>query len=145
MKWHHCNSLHYVHTNNAPQVFQCHTQPLGKCWGKSRIVSQISVSPILLPLVLSICSGQHDSCANKAISSNKCQIDWMGEIKAQALRTQHADNRLVQIIWKKSYIKACQAGLPDGLFSNQKSQIWVNFGGPLNVKCWYILWPFGIF
>jgi hypothetical protein len=22
-------------------------------------------------------------------------------------------------------------GLPDGLFSNQKSQIWVNFGGPL--------------
>jgi hypothetical protein len=35
--------------------------------------------------------------------------------------------------------------LPDGLFSNQKSQIWVNFGGPLNGKCWYILWPFGIF
>jgi hypothetical protein len=31
------------------------------------------------------------------------------------------------------------AGLPDGLFSNQKSQIWVNFGGPLNGKCWYIL------
>jgi hypothetical protein len=30
-------------------------------------------------------------------------------------------------------------GLPDGLFSNQKSQIWVNFGGPLNGKCWYIL------
>jgi hypothetical protein len=22
------------------------------------------------------------------------------------------------------------AGLPDGLFSNQKSQVWVNFGGP---------------
>jgi hypothetical protein len=31
------------------------------------------------------------------------------------------------------------AGLPDGLFSNQKSQIWVNFGGPWNGKCWYIL------
>jgi hypothetical protein len=30
-------------------------------------------------------------------------------------------------------------GLPDGLFSNQKSQIWVNFRGPLNSKCWYIL------
>jgi hypothetical protein len=30
-------------------------------------------------------------------------------------------------------------GLPDGLFSNQKSQIWVNFGGPLNGQCWYIL------
>jgi hypothetical protein len=36
-------------------------------------------------------------------------------------------------------------GLPDGLFSNQKSQIWSNFGGPLNGKCWYILWPFVIF
>jgi hypothetical protein len=31
------------------------------------------------------------------------------------------------------------SGLPDGLFSNQKSQIWVNFVGPLNGKCWYIL------
>jgi hypothetical protein len=31
------------------------------------------------------------------------------------------------------------SGLPDGLFSNQKSHIWVNFGGPLNGKCWYIL------
>jgi hypothetical protein len=29
-------------------------------------------------------------------------------------------------------------GLPDGLFSNPKSQIWGNFGGPLNGKCWYI-------
>jgi hypothetical protein len=34
---------------------------------------------------------------------------------------------------------AQSAGLPDGLFSNQKSQIWVNFGGPLNGKCWYTL------
>jgi hypothetical protein len=34
--------------------------------------------------------------------------------------------------------------LPDGLFLNQKSKIWVNFEGPLNGKCWYILWPFGI-
>jgi hypothetical protein len=31
-----------------------------------------------------------------------------------------------------------RTGLPDGLFSNQKSQIWVNFGGPLNGQCWYI-------
>jgi hypothetical protein len=23
--------------------------------------------------------------------------------------------------------------------------LWVNFGGPWNGKCWYILWPFGIF
>jgi hypothetical protein len=32
--------------------------------------------------------------------------------------------------------------LPDGLFSYQ---IWINFGGPLHGKCWYILWPLGIF
>jgi hypothetical protein len=37
------------------------------------------------------------------------------------------------------------AGLPDGLFSNQKSQFWINFGGPCNGKSWYILWPFGLF
>jgi hypothetical protein len=37
------------------------------------------------------------------------------------------------------------SGLPDGLFSNQKSRIWVIFGGPLNVKCWYILCSFGKF
>jgi hypothetical protein len=24
-------------------------------------------------------------------------------------------------------------------------QIWVNFGGSFNRRCWYILWPFGIF
>jgi hypothetical protein len=24
------------------------------------------------------------------------------------------------------------AGLPDGVFSNQKFQIWINFGGPCN-------------
>jgi hypothetical protein len=29
-------------------------------------------------------------------------------------------------------------GLPDGLFTNQKSQFGY-FGGPLNGKCWYIL------
>jgi hypothetical protein len=26
-----------------------------------------------------------------------------------------------------------------------KIPIWVNFGGPLNGKCWFILRPFGIF
>jgi hypothetical protein len=37
-----------------------------------------------------------------------------------------------------SYLKRVYLpGLPDGLFSNQKYQIWVNFGGPLNGKCWY--------
>jgi hypothetical protein len=39
-----------------------------------------------------------------------------------------------------SRFDCCGAGLPDGLFSNQKKkQIWVNFGGPLNGKGWYIL------
>jgi hypothetical protein len=35
--------------------------------------------------------------------------------------------------------------LPDGLFSNQKLQIWVNFGGCCNGRCWYILWSLGPF
>jgi hypothetical protein len=38
-----------------------------------------------------------------------------------------------------------KAGLPDGLFSNRKSQLWVNFGGSFNGKSWYILGPFGLF
>jgi hypothetical protein len=33
-----------------------------------------------------------------------------------------------------------EAGLPGGLFSNQKSRIWVNFGGTFECgKCLYIL------
>jgi hypothetical protein len=40
-----------------------------------------------------------------------------------------------------------EAGLPDGTYIfSPKNTIWVNFGGPLKRKCWYILWPsFGIF
>jgi hypothetical protein len=44
-----------------------------------------------------------------------------------------------------------QAGLPDGLFSNQKIPIWVNFGGSSNgmlvyfMAIWSILGPFDIF
>jgi hypothetical protein len=30
-------------------------------------------------------------------------------------------------------------------FSKPKIPDWVYFGGPLNRKCWYILWSFGIF
>jgi hypothetical protein len=49
-------------------------------------------------------------------------------------------------------------GLPDGMFSNRKMQIWVNFGGPCNgfvgifyghlvffTTILYILWTFGMF
>jgi hypothetical protein len=36
-------------------------------------------------------------------------------------------------------------GLPDDIFSYQKSQFGINYGGPWNGKCLYILWPFGIF
>jgi hypothetical protein len=32
-------------------------------------------------------------------------------------------------------------GLPDGIFSYPKIPIWVCYGGPLNGKIWYILWP----
>jgi hypothetical protein len=31
------------------------------------------------------------------------------------------------------------AGLPDGIFSNQKIPIWVNFGGSQKGKRWHIL------
>jgi hypothetical protein len=31
------------------------------------------------------------------------------------------------------------------IFSNQKSQIWVIFGGPCIGRCWHILWTFGLF
>jgi hypothetical protein len=29
-------------------------------------------------------------------------------------------------------------GLPDGIFSNKKIHVWVNFGGSCNGRCWYI-------
>jgi hypothetical protein len=40
--------------------------------------------------------------------------------------------------------------LPDGIFSNQKIPIWVNFGGTYNgrifkMAIWYILWPHGTY
>jgi hypothetical protein len=35
--------------------------------------------------------------------------------------------------------------LPDGLFSNQKIQIWVNFGGSCNERFWCIIWTLGPF
>jgi hypothetical protein len=28
--------------------------------------------------------------------------------------------------------------MPDGIFSNQKSHFWVNFGGYCNGRCWYL-------
>jgi hypothetical protein len=34
--------------------------------------------------------------------------------------------------------------LPDGTVSS-KIPIWVNFGGSYNGRCWYIVWPLGIF
>jgi hypothetical protein len=40
---------------------------------------------------------------------------------------------------------AVSAGLPDGIFSNQKNPLWVNFGGSCNGRCWYILCPFGVY
>jgi hypothetical protein len=36
-------------------------------------------------------------------------------------------------------------GLPDGIFKNQKIPIWLNFGESCNGRCWYILWPIGLF
>jgi hypothetical protein len=31
------------------------------------------------------------------------------------------------------------------VYFQTKIPIWVNFGGPCNGRCWYILWRFGIF
>jgi hypothetical protein len=60
---------------------------------------------------------------------------------------------------KKPFHLTCafQAGLPDGLVSNKKSQFGQILEGPWNGKCWifydhmnyfmliwYYLWPFGI-
>jgi hypothetical protein len=36
---------------------------------------------------------------------------------------------------------SCIKGLPDGIFSNQKSKFGEIFGGPGDGKCWFILWP----
>jgi hypothetical protein len=39
-----------------------------------------------------------------------------------------------------------ETGLPDGIYIfKPKMPIWVNFGGSCNGRCWYILWPFGLF
>jgi hypothetical protein len=36
--------------------------------------------------------------------------------------------------------------MPDGTYIlKTKISIWVHFGGSFNGKCWYILWPFGVF
>jgi hypothetical protein len=45
----------------------------------------------------------------------------------------------MQELKKLNIYVACQPGLPDGIFSNQKSPIWVNFGRPCNGRCWNIL------
>jgi hypothetical protein len=37
-----------------------------------------------------------------------------------------------------------RSGLPDDIF-NPKIPIWVNFGGSSNGRCWYILWPYGLY
>jgi hypothetical protein len=41
--------------------------------------------------------------------------------------------------------KFFETGLPDGISLNRKILIWVNFGGTCNRRCWYILFPFGLF
>jgi hypothetical protein len=43
------------------------------------------------------------------------------------------------------HLVTLRAGLPDGLFSNQKIPAWVYFGVPWCGKCWDILWLFKIF
>jgi hypothetical protein len=37
------------------------------------------------------------------------------------------------------------AGLPDGIYFRPKITIWVNCRWSCNGRCWYVLWPFGLF
>jgi hypothetical protein len=64
-------------------------------------------------------------------------MQWSGQKSFDTL-TRSLDN--VAPEWGQSGFN--HAGLPDGIFSNQKFPIWVNFGGPWNENVWYILWPF---
>jgi hypothetical protein len=68
----------------------------------------------------------------------------MQEFMSRSPSTHWRSERLVRNT-SISKLHKFQAGLPDGLFSNQKFEIWVNFGGPLHGKCWYILWPLEYF
>jgi hypothetical protein len=51
---------------------------------------------------------------------------------------------MVNITGRKEAPNDITTGLPDGKFSNQKIQIWVDFGVCCNERCWCILWPLGI-
>jgi hypothetical protein len=64
---------------------------------------------------------------------------WHTQARAEAIknRTSGSGNGLLGrtvccMDEFEAWFLSLPAGLPDGLFSNQKSQIWVNFGGPLN-------------
>jgi hypothetical protein len=46
--------------------------------------------------------------------------------------------------WRRQYLSVCVMGARWFIFI-PKIPIWVYFGGPWYGKCWYILWPFGIF
>jgi hypothetical protein len=61
------------------------------------------------------------------------------------INTEHGRTKLILepvagiFLPRVAFEEANQApGLPDGLFSNQKIQILVYFGGPRNGKCCYI-------
>jgi hypothetical protein len=48
------------------------------------------------------------------------------------------------ILPRIEFLLPSNAGLPDGIFSYQRSRFW-RVLAPWDVKCWYILRPFGIF
>jgi hypothetical protein len=48
-------------------------------------------------------------------------------------------------LFRSLFCRASQPGLPDGFVFKQKIQIWVNFGGSCNGRCWCILWILGPF
>jgi hypothetical protein len=95
----------------------------------------------------------HRRCYQVAIHRRKLQL--VNENRLQFQCTASRQKQSVAKSWNSTCVYFCMlnwtiffwcsTGLPDGLFSNKKFQIWVNFGGLLNGNCWYILWPFGIF
>jgi hypothetical protein len=65
--------------------------------------------------------------------------------RLEAGRAASVDSLVKGLGLGQVYILRSILGLPDGILCKPKIPIWVNFGGPQNGKCWYILRPFGTY
>jgi hypothetical protein len=48
-------------------------------------------------------------------------------------------------LFSRKTFQTVSAGVARWYVFKPKIPIWVNYGGPQSGKCFYILWPFGIF